>query len=75
MPNGSFSASPETLSNEVKQRRVDDLQPQLRRAFLEQLHLLVAVALFVVLQAFGDVLVSPPEHAIHQNGRACVPSP
>src|SRR6266550_9424710 len=44
----------------------DDLQPQLGRSFFEQLHLLFAVALLVVLQAFVEVLVSPLEHAIHQ---------
>jgi hypothetical protein len=44
------------------------LQTQLRRSFFEQLHLLFAVALLVILQALVDVLVSPLEHAIHQTG-------
>src|SRR5262249_16330116 len=50
-------------------RRFDDLQPQLRRSFFEQLHLLFAVALLVVLQTLVDVLVSPVEHAIDQSGQ------
>src|SRR4051812_26421945 len=47
----------------------DDLQTQLRRSFLEQLHLLFAVALLVVLQTLVHVLMSPLEHAIDQDGQ------
>src|SRR5262245_45684611 len=46
----------------------DDLQPELGCSFLEQLDLLFAVAILVVLQTLVDVLVSPLEHAIHQTG-------
>src|SRR5215831_16997820 len=46
----------------------DDLQPELGRSFLEQLDLLFAVAILVVLQTLVDVLVSPLEHAIDEAG-------
>src|SRR5262249_48830291 len=44
----------------------EDLKTQLRGPLLEQLHLLLAVARFVVLQALVDVLVAPLQHAIDQ---------
>ena len=44
----------------------DDLQTQFRGSFPEQLHLLFAVALLVVLQTLIDVLVPPLQHAIDE---------
>ena len=46
----------------------DELEPQLCGPELQEVHLLLAVSLFVVLLALVDVRVSPGEQSIHQPG-------
>src|SRR5258707_326406 len=46
----------------------DEWQSQLCRPQLQEVHLLLAVSLFVVLLALVDVRVSPREQSIHQPG-------